>query len=45
VPGATTSRSSASLTRLLTIVVLVIMLVAVLYALWIGVANYSRIGV
>ena len=45
VPGATTSLSTDSLTRLLTIVVLVIMLVAVLYALWIGVANYSRIGV
>ena len=44
-PGATTSRSYDSMTRLLTVVVLVIMLVAVFYALWIGVANYSRIGV
>lgn len=44
-PGATTSRSADRLTRLVTIVVLVIMLVAVLYSLWIGVANYSRIGV
>ena len=43
-PGATT-RSSDSVTRLLTVVVLVIMLVAVLYSLWIGVSNYSRIGV
>jgi hypothetical protein len=45
VPGATTSRSSDTLTRLLTIVVLVVMLVAVLYSVWIGVSNYSRIGV
>jgi|GEM_PF-6386279 len=35
----------ASLTRTLCVVVLVIMTVAVVYAGWIAINNYSRIGV
>jgi hypothetical protein len=34
-----------TLLRTLCLVVLVAILVAVLYAAWIGIANYSRIGV
>ena len=44
-PGATPPRLDLRLPRLLTVVVLLVMLVAVLYSLWIGVSNYSRIGV
>ena len=36
---------SPTLVRTLCVVVLVIMIVAVIYAMWIGVSNFSRIGV
>jgi hypothetical protein len=36
---------STSLTRTLCIVVFVVMFAALIYAAWIGVANYSRIHV
>lgn len=39
-----TSRSS-TLTRLLCVVILLGMAIAVVFAAWIGILNYSRIGV
>lgn len=36
---------SHTLVRTLCVVVFVIMIVAVIYATWIGVSNFSRIGV
>ena len=39
------SASRTGLTRILCVVVFIVMVVAVLYAAWIGVSNFSRIHV
>jgi flagellar basal body-associated protein FliL len=39
------SIGNPALTRALCVVIVVLMIAAVLYTLWIGISNFSRIGV
>jgi hypothetical protein len=45
VPAVSPASRSHTLIRTLCIVVFVIMIATVIYATWIGVSNFSRIGV